>query len=229
MVLAVLLVIDPVFSKIVPAVVDFETQGYTSGKEISDSPTAFVSSEDDEVVQTPAGKVVIFAADGSSTAAEGEDAQPVLYDAATDTIFIYNPYQIDALVSDDAASHPVMSQDWDAAHFGMGQVAKEIDGETYILIGNAQQLRAIGSDNKVRTAVYQTYKKSGDLHLDEGKDGKPIMLYSGDADLEKSQNGYADFTFGEVNDASSNLSGLTLVKIRRHPFSISFLVSVWAI
>ena len=36
-----------------------------------------------------------------------------------------------------------------------GQVVKEINGTTYILIGNEQQLRAIGSDERVYTPVYQ--------------------------------------------------------------------------
>ncbi|OZG65192.1 hypothetical protein BHAP_0696 [Bifidobacterium hapali] len=37
-----------------------------------------------------------------------------------------------------------------------GQVTKEINGKTYILIGNEQQLRAIGSDKKVVRPIWKT-------------------------------------------------------------------------
>lgn len=77
-----------------------------------------------------------------------------------------------------------------------GQVLKEIDGKTYILIGNAEQLAAIGSGKKVYTAVYQAKFSGLYWTVDKGDDGEPIMLYGGDADLEKDQNGVDDFEFG---------------------------------
>ena len=64
-----------------------------------------------------------------------------------------------------------------------GQVIKEINGVEYILIGNQEQLRAIGSNATVYTAVYRANK----------------MIYGGDADLLKSQNGTADYTFQNVS------------------------------
>lgn len=58
----------------------------------------------------------------------------------------------------------------------LGQVTKQIGNETYILIGNEQQLRAIGSNKDVRGA---TYKRSGAA----GFFGKWELDYVGDADL----------------------------------------------
>lgn len=78
-----------------------------------------------------------------------------------------------------------------------GQVIKTIDGVDYILIGNAEQLRAIGSRDRVYTAVYQAKREGLHWEVDKGEDGQPIMLYGGDADLLRSQNGNKDYTFGE--------------------------------
>ncbi|MBM6868545.1 Cna B-type domain-containing protein [Collinsella tanakaei] len=58
----------------------------------------------------------------------------------------------------------------------VGQVTKQIGDETYILIGNEQQLRAIGSNKDVRGA---TYKRSGVA----GFFGDWKLDYVGDADL----------------------------------------------
>ena len=61
--------------------------------------------------------------------------------------------------------------------------------QEYILIGNEQQLRAIGSDDPVYTAVYQAKLVWGEWKVDTDDSGNPIMLYGGDADLTKEQNG----------------------------------------
>ena len=82
-----------------------------------------------------------------------------------------------------------------------GQVVKEIGGRKYILIGNEQQLRAIGSGKKAYTAVYQAVFSGVHWEVDKGKDGKPIMLYGGDADLLALQNGKKDYTLGEIDKA----------------------------
>lgn len=83
-----------------------------------------------------------------------------------------------------------------------GQIVKEISGRKYILIGNEQQLRSIGSGKKAYTAVYQAvhhaFKGWG---VDKDKDGNPIMLYGGDADLLASQNGKKDYALGEIDKA----------------------------
>lgn len=189
-----------------------------------------------------------------------EDETPTLYDKKTDTIYIYNPYQLMVLEQEDSDKEPVMSLDYDAPQFGMGQmiypngedkdyltyskdhnyvisknfssdkpelvadqlsidpdttdtegrdfkgqVVKTIGDKTYILIGNEQQLRKIGSGEKVLGAVYQA-KNVGVLvpnWIVDTDNGNPIMLYSGDADLKKDQNGNKDYQIGKVDKAAS--------------------------
>ena len=45
-----------------------------------------------------------------------------LYDKDSDTIYIYNPYQLKVLAQDNSEDEPVMSMDYDAAQFGMGKM-----------------------------------------------------------------------------------------------------------
>ena len=192
-----------------------------------------------------------------------EDETPTLYDKKTDTIYIYNPYQLMVLNQDGSDKEPVMSLDYDAPKFGMGQmiypdgedkdyltyskdhnyvisknfssdkpelvadqlsidpdttdtegrdfkgqVVKTIGDKTYILIGNEQQLRKIGSGEKVLGAVYQA-KNVGVLvqkWIVDTDNGNLIMLYSGDADLKKEQNGNKDYQIGKVDKAASGLT-----------------------
>lgn len=88
-----------------------------------------------------------------------------------------------------------------------GQVVKEINGTKYILIGNEQQLRAIGSGAKVYTAAYQAKLKGAHWEVDRDANGDPIMPYGGDADLLASQNGKQDFVFGKIHKAHGALTG----------------------
>ena len=197
-----------------------------------------------------------------------EDETPTLYDKKTDTIYIYNPYQLMVLEQEDSDKEPVMSLDYDAPQFGMGQmiypngedkdyltysknhnyvlsknfssdkpelvadqlninpdttdtegrdfkgqVIKTIGDKTYILIGNEEQLRAIGTDKPVYGAIYQAYDSFG-WKIDKDKDKKPIMLYGGDADLKKEQNGKQKFTFGTVLDTNKSISSESSIHIR---------------
>lgn len=184
-----------------------------------------------------------------------------LYNKETDTITLYNPYQLMVLAQDNSENEPVMSLDYDAPQFGMGQmiypngenqpyltyskshkyvlsqsfdsskpelaadqvrenvgtenaegrdfkgqVVKTIGDKTYILIGNETQLRKIGTDEKVYGAVYQAYLDVVTWKVDKDKSGNPIMLYGGDADLKKNQNGVFDYTFGEIKSKDKSLS-----------------------
>lgn len=190
-----------------------------------------------------------------------EDETPTLYDKKTDTIYIYNPYQLMVLNQEDSDKEPVMSLDYDAPQFGMGQmiypngedkdyltysknhnyvlsknfssdkpelvadqlsidpdttdtegrdfkgqVVKTIGDKTYILIGNEDQLRAIGSGKTVYGAVYQAVYKGVSWKIDTDGKGNSIMLYGGDADLKQEQNGKQDFTFGTILEKDSKLS-----------------------
>ena len=192
-----------------------------------------------------------------------------LYNKETDTITIYNPYQLMVLAQDNSETEPVMSLDYDAHQFGMGQmvypngenlpyltyskshkyvlsqsfdsskpelaadqvrenvstentegrdfkgqVVKTIGNKTYILIGNEAQLRKIGTDTKVYGAVYQAYQDVLKWKVDKDKNGKPIMLYGGDADLTKNQNGVSDYTFGGIQETNKSLSNVSPLKTR---------------
>lgn len=192
-----------------------------------------------------------------------------LYNKETDTITIYNPYQLMILAQDNSETEPVMSLDYDAPQFGMGQmvypngenqpyltyskthkyvlsqsfdsskpelaenqlrenvstenaegrdfkgqVVKTIGDKTYILIGNETQLRKIGTDTQVYGAVYQAYLNLGKWYVDKNNSGKPIMLYSGDADLKKNQNGEANYTFGEIKNTDKSLSSESSIYAR---------------
>lgn len=194
---------------------------------------------------------------GSITPLAESSDDLTLYDAQSDTIYLYNPYQMTVLHGENPDTEPVMDGDAQAETFGSGQliypngesepyltyslnhryilsrqfcsdtsvqpysvvtdgkadgrdfpgqVIKELNGKTYILIGNEQQLRAIGTNAVVYGAIYQAYLHLGKWYVDNGTDGKPIMLYGGDADLTKDQNGRADFTFGEIRSTDKNLS-----------------------
>lgn len=192
-----------------------------------------------------------------------------LYNKETDTITIYNPYQLMVLAQDNSETEPVMSLDYDASQFGMGQmvypngenqpyltyskshkyvlsqsfdsskpelvenqvrenvstenaegrdfkgqVVKTIGDKTYILIGNETQLRKIGTDTQVYGAVYQAYLNLGKWYVDKDNSGKPIMLYGGDADLKKNQNGEANYTFGEIKNTDKSLSSESSIYAR---------------
>lgn len=198
-----------------------------------------------------------------------EDETPTLYDKKTDTIYIYNPYQLMVLEQEVSDKEPVMSLDYDAPQFGMGQmiypdgedkdyltyskdhnyvisknfssdkpelvadqlsidpdttdtegrdfkgqVVKTIGDKTYILIGNEEQLRAIGTDKVVQGAVYQAYHELGKWKIDTDLSGNSIMLYGGDADLKQEQNGKQDFTFGTVLDANKKISSKNPIHMR---------------
>lgn len=194
---------------------------------------------------------------GSITPLSESSDDLTLYDAQSDTIYLYNPYQMAVLHGENPDTEPVMDGDAQAETFGSGQliypdgegnpyltysldhryvlstqfssdtsvqpysmvtdgkadgrdfpgqVIKELDGKTYILIGNEQQLRAIGTGADVNGAVYQAYKSGLKWYVDTGTDGKPIMLYGGDADLTAAQNGSKEFTFGGILDANRSLS-----------------------
>ena len=160
-------------------------------------------------------------------------ADAPLYDAETDTIYVYHQYQL-ATINDPEALKTVMSKDMIAKDFGVGQVVyadsnqtaqleytdahnyvvskdfteempeltaaevqadvtdqkggrdfvgqvyKEIDGKTYILIGNEYQLREIGKGTQVTPMLY--VRTIADLGVLVGKKYYYTPYYPGDAD-----------------------------------------------
>lgn len=86
------------------------------------------------------------------------------------------------LLADEAAvSNGIDGRDYE------GQISMEINGTTYILIGNEQQLRAIGSGVRAHGAVYEY-----------GILGEPKRCYAGDADLSPDQELYGQKYNDEV-------------------------------
>ncbi len=176
---------------------------------------------------------------------ESVSENPLLFDVQSNTIYLYHPFQLAVVSSENRANEPVMDGDAKVDTFGMGkliypdgedqsyltyssdhqyviskefstnvsvstydnvfdgdlqgskgtydgrdfpgQVVKEIDGKEYILIGNEDQLRAIGTDEPVYTAIYER-SYGGDL------------LYPGDADLGEEQNGVKDYDFNAIRE-----------------------------
>lgn len=187
-------------------------------------------------------------------------AEKPLYDAETDTIYVYNNYQL-ATINDPDAIKTVMSNDMIASEFGVGQVIytdeekktqleytadhnyvlskdfteqmpemkaaqvqaevtdEQLDGRSYIgqvifnetdaekntkqyiLIGNKQQLEAIGKTDKdgnpikVTEPVWAQNQQFIGVTLDVGiwtDVGSPYLYYNGDADLQAGELLYND-------------------------------------
>ena len=176
---------------------------------------------------------------GTFTGTPTEDA--ALYKKKSDTVYVYNNYQLRLIASDNSAEEPIMSNDMIPEKVGMGQLlykdgtpagespeeAKEyltyskehnyvlspsfteqmpellseqyvqtsadevqkggrdyigqgyttIEGEKYILIGNEQQLRAIGTDKSVTPMLF--LRVTGPL----GSFPYIVPYYPGDADF----------------------------------------------
>lgn len=140
----------------------------------------------------------------------------LLYPKGTEQPFLTysteNRYIISANFSSQLPEKPeTVATEQQADQWGRdfpGQVIKTIGEETYILIGNEEQLQAIGTDANVYTPVYQAKKTSpvlGHWEVDKGQDGKPIILYGGDADLLQIQNGKKDYPFGKIEEAIGSI------------------------
>lgn len=186
-----------------------------------------------------------------------------LYDNETDTIYVYNNYQLQLIASDTSEKEPVMSQDMLPENIGIGQflykdgtptddsleAAQEyltyskahryvlamnftekmpevlaekyaageltpeqlggrdhvgqqyvkLDGKEYILIGNEQQLRAIGSGKQVTPMLF--------LRTEVGllvKKKTIIPYYPGDADFNLTNISDTGILLGDVDDKSTD-------------------------
>lgn len=63
-----------------------------------------------------------------SITSSSEHTDNMVYDSATDTIYVYNRYQLELMKEEDSDSEPVMSEDYIAEKVGMGQVFTLEDG-----------------------------------------------------------------------------------------------------
>lgn len=114
----------------------------------------------------------------------------------TDILASEHNVDFDSAGALNTAPSPALAQGRDFP----GQVVKQLDGKKYILIGNEEQLRKIGSNDAVWTPIYQVDLTLQGYVVDKDNQGRDIMLYGGDADLLQSQNEYKDFSF-HVKDA----------------------------
>ena len=114
-----------------------------------------------------------------------EDETPTLYDKKTDTIYIYNPYQLMVLEQEDSDKEPVMSLDYDAPQFGMGQMiypnGEDKDYLTYSKDHNYVISKNFSSDKPELVADQLTQKAANGVQWLDGEkaDGrtKPGQLY----------------------------------------------------
>ena len=114
-----------------------------------------------------------------------EDETPTLYDKKTDTIYIYNPYQLMVLNQEDSDKEPVMSLDYDAPQFGMGQMiypnGEDKDYLTYSKGHNYVISKNFSSDKPELVADQLTEKTANGVQWLDGEkaDGrtKPGQLY----------------------------------------------------
>lgn len=123
---------------------------------------------------------------GTITGTEIEENEtPTLYDKETDTIYIYNPYQLMVLAQEESETEPVMSMDYDAPQFGMGQMIYP-DGEdqeylTYSKSHNYVLSQKFNSDKPELVADQLTEKAADGVQWLDGEqaDGRsnPGQLY----------------------------------------------------
>ena len=123
---------------------------------------------------------------GTITGTEIEQNEtPTLYDKETDTIYIYNPYQLMVLAQEDSENEPVMSLDYDAPQFGMGQMIYP-DGEeqAYLTYSKSHKYvlsQKFNSDKPELVADQLTEKSGSGVQWLSGEhaDGrtKPGQLY----------------------------------------------------
>ena len=269
---------------------DMQEELFGTGEEILDGEEAVTYGADadymlmneiplvsEEIWTLPEGFTGTFA--GAPT----EDS--VLYDSATDTVYVYNNYQLHLMASETCAEEPIMSNDMLPEKVGIGQLlykdgtpagesleeaqeyltySKEhhyvlspsfteqmpelmaetykatqeeekqgqkggrdyigqqyttIEGEKYILIGNEQQLRAIGSDKSVTPMLFLRTEVKFLLGL-LGKKEVVIPYYPGDTDLnmtsmngtgikhEDIEKGTEDFQYKKEQDKKNQLMGI---------------------
>lgn len=123
---------------------------------------------------------------GTITGTEIEENEtPTLYDKETDTIYIYNPYQLMVLAQEESETEPVMSLDYDAPQFGMGQmIYPDGDDQEYLTYSKSHNYvlsQKFNSDKPELVADQLTEKAADGVQWLDGEhaDGrtKPGQLY----------------------------------------------------
>ena len=123
---------------------------------------------------------------GTITGTEVEENEtPTLYDKETDTIYIYNPYQLLVLAQEESETEPVMTLDYDAPQFGMGQmIYPDGDDQEYLTYSKSHNYvlsQKFNSDKPELVADQLTEKAADGVQWLDGEhaDGrtKPGQLY----------------------------------------------------
>ncbi len=123
-----------------------------------------------ETWMLPQGFVGTFRASG-----EVEDSGRTLYDAATDTIYVHNPYQLALIAQEDAADQVVLSNDADASKFGTGTPLATDQG---ILTYSSEHSYVVSRDFSEKTPRSPSVMPEADLAEDmsaksvEANDGR---------------------------------------------------------
>lgn len=245
-----------------------EAQFGTGAEVVCDGQTVIYASDAaymlmNEIV-LPAGNIWTLPEGFSGTFAGNPSEDAVLYNKESDTVYVYNNYQLRLIAFANSAKEPIMSNDMIPEKVGMGQLlykdgtpagesqaaaqeyltySKEhnyvlspsftekmpellseqyvqtsadevqkggrdyigqayttIEGEKYILIGNEQQLRAIGSDKSVTPMLF--LRVTGLL----GSNPYIVPYYPGDADFN--MNSFLDtgisYQKGDIKEGSEN-------------------------
>ena len=98
----------------------------------------------------------------------------VLYDSKEDTVYLYHPYQLLTAASEDAETEPVMTFDYDAARFGMGQLIYPEGGDgTYLTYSSSHRyiLASCFSEKMPKTDAGQVIlPKEEDAAKETGED-----------------------------------------------------------
>lgn len=135
---------------------------------------------------------VALAMDFTTATPQGEAGQITLNDAAagSDPGTTSNDDAVSPQAEGGENDEPVDPDGLDGRDY-VGQVTKEINGTTYILIGNEQQLRAIGTGKKVIRRIDSSLQvcTGGDLLGGAKWETQETIsaYYSGDADLATSE------------------------------------------
>lgn len=105
--------IEETFGKGIPVEIDGKIVTY--GMDSQYLLTADILLDGQAIWQLPAGFAGAFSG-------EPADETAPLYDKETDTIYIYNNYQLMTIASENSEQEPVMSKDMIPSEFGMGQL-----------------------------------------------------------------------------------------------------------
>ena len=141
-----------------------------------------------------------------------------LYDAKTDTITLHNRYQLAVSASKNRESEPVMSNDWDAAKFGIGKPVNGANGKTltygkahrYVLSARFTTTTPKGDAGQIMAANETTAKTTNEGAADSASTANGASSDAAADDGESDQSD-ASAQADAVGHAADSLSGRDFV------------------